>query len=91
MQKLANVRSTAAHLFKPRLGEPSQLVIRLGKPSINAGVLLSGARESQEFAHQTSKPLIASIRFSADSLSRYVTLITSHRAFFLAISRHVTY
>jgi hypothetical protein len=35
VQKLANVRSTAAHLFKPRLGEPSQLVIRLGKPSIN--------------------------------------------------------
>jgi hypothetical protein len=45
VQKLANVRSAAAHLFKPRLGEPSKPIIRLGKPSVNAGVSLSGARE----------------------------------------------
>jgi hypothetical protein len=51
VQKLANVRSTTAHLFKPRLGEPSQLVTRLRKPSVNAGVSLSGARELEEIAH----------------------------------------
>src|ERR1700722_1680092 len=45
VQKLANVRSTAAHLFKPRVGEPSELVIRLGEPRVNASVSLNGARE----------------------------------------------
>jgi len=45
VQKLANVRSTAAHLFKPRVGEPSEFVIRLGEPSVNARVSLNGARE----------------------------------------------
>jgi hypothetical protein len=38
VQKFANIRSAAAHLFKPWLGHPSQLVIRFGKPSVNAGV-----------------------------------------------------
>jgi hypothetical protein len=37
VQKLANVRSTAAHLFKPRVGEPSELVIRLGEPRVKPG------------------------------------------------------
>ena len=45
VQKLANVRPTAAHLFEPRVGEPSELVIRLGEPSVNAGVSLNGARK----------------------------------------------
>ena len=56
VQKLANVRSAAAHLFKPWLGEPSQFVIRLGKPSVDAGVSLNGTREPQELAHRTSLP-----------------------------------
>jgi hypothetical protein len=45
VQKLANVRPAAAHLFKPWLGDQSQFVIRLGKPSVNARVSLNGARE----------------------------------------------
>ena len=45
VQKFADVRPAAAHLFEPWLGDPSQLVIRLGKPSVNAGVSLNGARE----------------------------------------------
>jgi hypothetical protein len=56
VQKLANVRSAAAHLFKPWPGEPSQLVIRLGKPSVDAGVSLNGTREPQESPHRTSLP-----------------------------------
>ena len=51
VQKLANIRPAAAHLVKPRLGEPSQFVIRPGKPAVNAGVSLNSARESKEFAH----------------------------------------
>jgi hypothetical protein len=51
MQKFANIRSATAHLFKPWLGDPSQFVMGLGKPSVNAGVSQSGAREPQEFAH----------------------------------------
>lgn len=53
VQKLANVRSAAAHPLKPRLADPSHLVIGLGKPSVNAGVSLNGAGKSQELAHQT--------------------------------------
>jgi hypothetical protein len=53
VQKLANVRSAAAHPFKPRVGEPSQPVIRLGEPSVDAGVSVRGAREPRELAHQT--------------------------------------
>ena len=45
VQKFANVRSAPAHQLKPWLGDPSQLVIRLGKPSVNAGVPPNGARE----------------------------------------------
>ena len=45
VQKLANIRSAAAHLFKPSLGEPSQLVVRLGKPGVNAGVSPNGIWE----------------------------------------------
>ncbi|SEC48202.1 hypothetical protein SAMN05519104_1463 [Rhizobiales bacterium GAS188] len=56
VQKLANVRSAAAHLFKPWLGEPSQLVIGLGKPSVDAGVSLNGTREPQELAHRSRLP-----------------------------------
>jgi len=56
VQKLANVGPAAAHLFKPWLGEPSQLVIRLGKPGVDAGVSLNGAREPQELAHRSSLP-----------------------------------
>jgi hypothetical protein len=56
VQNLANVRSAAAHLFKPWPGEPSQLVIRAGKPSVDAGVSLNGTREPQELAHRTSLP-----------------------------------
>jgi hypothetical protein len=58
VQKLANVRSAVAHLFKPRPREPSQLVIRAGKPSVDAGVSLNGTREPQELAHWTSLPNI---------------------------------
>ncbi len=46
MQKLANVRSAVAHLLKPRLAEPPQLAIGLGKPSVDAGVSPDGAREA---------------------------------------------
>jgi hypothetical protein len=42
MQKFANVRSAAAHLFKPRLDEPSQPVIGLGEPGVDAGVSRNG-------------------------------------------------
>jgi hypothetical protein len=52
VQKLANVRSAAAHLFKPWPREPLQLVIRLGKPSLDAGVSLNGTREPHELAHR---------------------------------------
>jgi hypothetical protein len=45
VQKLANVGSASAHPFKPWLGDPSQLVVRLGKPSVNVGVSPNGARE----------------------------------------------
>ena len=45
VQKLANVRAAATHLFKPWLGDPSQRVISLGKPSVNGGVSLNGAGE----------------------------------------------
>jgi hypothetical protein len=45
VQKLANIRSAAAHPFKPWLGEPSQLIVGPGKPSANAGISLNGARE----------------------------------------------
>ncbi len=45
VQKFANVRSAAAHLLEPWLGDPSQLIIRLGEPSANPGVSLNGAWE----------------------------------------------
>lgn len=45
VQKLANIRSAAAHLFKPGLAHPSQLAIRPGEPGINAGVSLNGTRQ----------------------------------------------
>lgn len=45
VQKLTNVGSAGAHLLKPWLGDPSQLFVRLGKPSINVGVSPNGARE----------------------------------------------
>jgi hypothetical protein len=48
MQKLANVRSAAAHLFEPQPGERSQLVISLGKPGVNARVSPGGAREPEK-------------------------------------------
>ena len=57
VQKLANVRAAAAHLFKPWLGDPSQLAVRLGKPGVNAGVSLNRGGESQEFAHATRLPV----------------------------------
>jgi hypothetical protein len=53
MQKLANIRSAAAHLLKPWLADPSQFVIGLDEPGVNAGVWLNGTRETQEFAHET--------------------------------------
>jgi hypothetical protein len=45
VQKFADVRSAAAHLFKPGLADASQFVIRPGEPGINAGVSLNGARQ----------------------------------------------
>ena len=51
LQKLANVRSAAAHLFKPWLGDPSRPVVRLGEPCLDAGVSPNGARKPKEFAH----------------------------------------
>jgi hypothetical protein len=56
VQKLANVRAAAAHLLKPRQGEPSQLVVRLGKPGIDAGISPGAAREPEEMAHRASLP-----------------------------------
>ena len=56
VQKLANVRSAVAHLFKPWPREPSQLVIRLGKPSVDDWVSPNRTREPQELAHRTSLP-----------------------------------
>ena len=56
VQKFANVRSAAAHLFEPWLGDPPQLAIRPGKPRDDAGVSLNGTREPQEFAHGISLP-----------------------------------
>jgi hypothetical protein len=56
VQKLANVRSAAAHPFKPWLSEPSQFVIRPGKPGVDAGVSLNGTWEPEELAHRTSLP-----------------------------------
>ncbi len=47
LQKFANVGSAAAHLLKPWLGDPSQLVVRLGKPSVDAGVSPNCAREAK--------------------------------------------
>jgi len=45
VQKLANVRAAAAHLFEPWPGDPSQLAVGLGKPGVNAGVSLNRARK----------------------------------------------
>ena len=45
VQELANVCDAAAHLLEPWLSDPSQLVIDLAKPSVDAGVSLNGARE----------------------------------------------
>jgi hypothetical protein len=51
VQKLANVGSAAAHLFKPWLGDASHLVVGLVKPSLDVGVAPDGAREVKEGAH----------------------------------------
>ena len=76
VQKFANVRSAAAHLFKPRPGDLSQLVVRLGKPGVNAGVSLNRAREPQEFTHETRLPvrLVMSRRRSGIALSPQMAL-----------------
>jgi hypothetical protein len=54
VQQLANVRSAGAHLLKPWPRERSQLVIRFGKPSLDAGVSMNGTREAHELAHPNS-------------------------------------
>jgi hypothetical protein len=45
VQQLANVRSAAAHAFKPWLRHPSQLVVGLSKPRVDARVSLNDAGE----------------------------------------------
>lgn len=51
MQKLANVRAAAAHLFEPRQSEAPQSVIAVRKPSINAWVSPNGTGEAHERVH----------------------------------------
>jgi hypothetical protein len=45
VQKLADVRSAAAHEFKPWLRDPSQLVVGHREPGVDARVSLNGARK----------------------------------------------
>ena len=72
VQKFANVRPTAAHLFKPWLGNPPQLAIRRGKPGVNAGVSLNSAREPQEFAHAISlSAWLAMSRWRCTTVERF--------------------
>jgi len=52
LQKLANIGAAAAHLIEPWLGNPSQFVVRLGKPDIDARVAPGGVGEAHEFAHE---------------------------------------
>lgn len=51
VQKLANVRAATTHPLEPRLTDPSQLVVGLGEPGVDAGVSPDGGRETEEFAH----------------------------------------
>ena len=96
VQKLANVRSATAHLFKPWLGDPSQLVIGLGKPNVNAGVSPNGAWEPQELAHQARLPALPVMsRRSRALLCRHASKPTwfgnihSRRSEGLAVQRQV--
>jgi hypothetical protein len=56
LQKFADVRTAAAHLFEPWLSHQPQLVVRLGKPNIDAWVTPHGAREPEELVHAIRLP-----------------------------------
>ncbi len=86
VQKFANVRSAGAHLLKPRLADPSQLVIGLGKPRVDARVSPNGTREPEELTRQIQPPLSRCRSYAYNVPAYYLEVALS--TFVIVVMKH---